>query len=106
MDKHRMKLHSKHPGLFLLIGLVYLTMCPHSHEVTAGVFKYSAISSRIESLDQRTHRELHSKTPHTMAEIAFGGNTDAVDSAYMLCRAYENHPIIKAPPLASIKLRL
>ena len=101
-----MKLRSKHHGLFLIIGLVYLTMCPHSDEVTAGLFEYSAIGSRIESLDQRTHRDLHSKTPHTMAEIAFGGNTDAVDSAYMLCHVYEKHPIIKNNPLASIKLQL
>jgi hypothetical protein len=106
MDKHRMKLHSKHHGLFLVIGLVYLTMCPHSYEVTAGIFEYTAIGSRIESLDQRTHRDSLCKTPHTMAEIAFGGNTDAVDAAYMLCRAYENHPIIKNNPLASIKLLL
>lgn len=101
-----MKLHSKHPGLFLVIGLAYLTMCPYTDEVNAGVFEYSAIGSRIESLDQRTHRDLHSKTPHTMGEIAFGGNTNAVDSAYMLCRVYEEPKIIKAPPLANIKLQL
>lgn len=101
-----MKLHSKHPEFFLLIGLAYLTMCPYSYEVTAGVFEYSAIGSRIESLDQRTHRDSHSKTPHTMAELAFGGNTDAADSAYMVCRVYEEPKIIKAPPLANIKLQL
>ena len=49
---------------------------------------------------------LHSKTPHTMAEIAFGGNTVAAESAHLLCRVYENPTIIKDPPLASIKLRL
>jgi hypothetical protein len=101
-----MKLHSKHPGFFLVIGLMYLTMCPHSYEVTAGVFEYSAISSRIESLDQKNHRDAHDKMPHSMAEIAFGGNTVAAESAHLLCRVYENPTIIKAPPLASIKLRL
>jgi hypothetical protein len=106
MDKHRMKLHSKHHRLFLVIGLVYLTMCPHSYEVTAGVFEYSAIGSRIERLDQKNHRDAHDKMPHTMAELAFSGNTEAVESAHMLCRAYENPQKIKANQLVSIKLRL
>ena len=101
-----MKLHSKNLGLFLVIGLLYLTMCPQSPEVTAGVFEYSAIGSIIESLDQRTHRDLYSKTPHTIAEIAFGGNTVAAESAHLLCRVYENLAIINDWPLASIKLRL
>lgn len=101
-----MRLHSKHPGFFLVLGLAYLTMCPHSAEVTAGLFEYTAIGCKIQSLEQKTYRDSHSKTPHTMAEIACGGNTDAVDSAYMLCRAYENHPRTKNNPLAGIKLLL
>jgi hypothetical protein len=41
-----------------------------------------------------------------MAELAFSGNTEAVESAHMLCRAYENPQKIKANQLVSIKLRL
>ncbi len=103
---HRMQLHSKHHGWLLVIGLVYLTMCPHSYEVTAGVFEYSAISSRIISLDQKNHRDAHDKMPHTMAELAISGNTVAAESAHLLCRVYEEPKIIKAPPLANIKLQL
>lgn len=106
MDKHRMKLHSKHPGLFLILGLVYLTMCPHSYEVIAGVFEYNAIGSRIISLDQKNHRDAHDKMPHTMAGLAFSGNTVAAELAHLLCRAYEGPKIIKATPLANIKLQL
>lgn len=101
-----MKLHSKHHGWLMVLGLVYLTMCPHSYEVTAGEFEYRAIGSRIERLDQKTYREFHHKMPHTIAELGFSENTDALEPAHMLCRVYENPHIIKTSPLSSIKLRL
>jgi GTP cyclohydrolase FolE2 len=106
MGTHRMILHSKHHGLLLVIGLVYLTMCPHSYEMTAGVFEYSAIGTKIERLDQKNHRDAHDKKPHAMAEHASSGNTVAAESAHTLCRVYAPPPIIKTNLLASIKLQL
>jgi hypothetical protein len=91
---------------FLVMGFAYLTMCPHSYDVTEGSFKYSAIGSRVQSVDQRSQREGNQSMPHLMAMVALGRTSVSTESTSLLFRVCENLPIKLSDPLSTIKLRL
>jgi hypothetical protein len=91
---------------FLVIGFIYLTMCPHSYDVTEGSFKYSAIGSRVQSLDSRYQRECDTSMPPAVEVCALGGSVAAADSIGLFRHTSEHPHKISTDPLSSIKLRL
>jgi hypothetical protein len=91
---------------FVVIGFIYLTMCPHAYDVNEGSFKYSAIGSRVQSVDQRSQREGNSSMPHLMAVVALGRTSVSTESTSLLCHVCKNIPITLSDPLSTIKLRL
>ncbi len=92
--------------LLLVMGFVYLTMCPHSGEVTDGLFDYSAIGSRIQSLDSRQQRECDHSAPAVMTVWAPGGSTVAPETAGLFIPVSENPHTVSTDPLFGSKLRL
>ncbi len=91
---------------FLVIGFVYLTMCPHAYELTDGLFKYKAVSSRIQNLDNKQQRACDSSMPAAMTAFAPGGPM-AIPDTGLLYRFFESPRIEPGTsPLFSVKLRL
>jgi hypothetical protein len=101
-----MSYHKKTHRMLLVLGFIYLTMCPHSYEVNSGFFDYSAVGNRIESNDQRTQRECHLNIPHAAVCYHAHNLFDTLESSCRINPSYEARQNINLTPLSCVKLQL
>ena len=101
-----MSYHKKTHRMLLVIGFIYLTMCPHSYKINNGFFDYSAVGKRIESIDQRTHRECHLNIPLAAVYSPAHNLFDPLESTCRFNPLYEARQNINLIQLSCVKLQL
>jgi hypothetical protein len=101
-----MSYHKKTHRMLLVIGFIYLTMCPHSYEVNSGFFDYSAVGNRITSIEQRTQRECHLNIPHAAVCYPAHNLFNTLESTCRFNPSYETLQNISLTPLSCVKLQL
>ena len=65
-----MSLHKKTHRMLLVLSFVYLTTCPGAHAVAKGHFDYSALSRRIDKIEQRIHKKSFLSLPRSVTLIS------------------------------------
>ena len=101
-----MSSHKKNHRMLLAIGFIYLTICPHSYEINKGLFDYSAVGNRIESIEQRTHREGPLNIPHAAAYTPAHNLFKNSESTCRFNPLYGTPQNISLTQLSCVKLQL
>lgn len=55
--------------MLLVLGFVYLTMCPNGDVIGNYVNDHNVLGSRIEGFEQRSHRECQQNIPHAAVQL-------------------------------------
>ena len=101
-----MSLYKKYHRMLLVLGFVYLTMCPNADVIGNYFNDHTMLGNRIGSFDQRGHREYHQNIPHAAAQIPAQNLFETIGSSSRLYFDSLSPQDIHLTPLSCVKLQL